>query len=73
MLALALTAFAGLAVLGVSAAPQARATSDPSCPVLYTPTTTETISIIAPTYTGPYSTATLTETLYSFPIATSTT
>ncbi|KAH9840834.1 uncharacterized protein C8Q71DRAFT_425448 [Rhodofomes roseus] len=77
MIAFKLSALAGLAVLGVSAVPkdvQPRATTtrDPACPFVTTQTFVETLSIIAPTTTGPFETTTLTETLISWPIAATT-
>jgi len=68
--------FTALAVFGVSAVPKVvqprAATTDPACPVLYTETFTETLSIIAPTTTGPFETTTFTDVLVSYPLATTT-
>ncbi|KZT04030.1 uncharacterized protein LAESUDRAFT_761382 [Laetiporus sulphureus 93-53] len=55
------------------AAPKIAArTVDPACPVTYTTTFVETLSIIAPTTTGPFETTTITETEVSYPLATTT-
>ena len=47
-------------------------TTDPACPVVSTETFTQTLSIIAPTTTGPFETTTFTEVVVSYPIATTT-
>ncbi|PCH34788.1 hypothetical protein WOLCODRAFT_19582 [Wolfiporia cocos MD-104 SS10] len=44
------------------------ATVNPSCPALYTTTYTQTLSIIAPSTTGPLATTTVTDTLTSYPV-----
>ncbi|KZT66094.1 hypothetical protein DAEQUDRAFT_730731 [Daedalea quercina L-15889] len=76
MFALKLSALAGLAIVGVSAVPKAvqprATTTDPACPVVSTETFTQTLSIIAPTTTGPFETTTFTEVVVSYPVATTT-
>ncbi|KAH9832868.1 uncharacterized protein C8Q71DRAFT_725996 [Rhodofomes roseus] len=77
MFVFTLFALASYAVLAVTAMPNAvhpRATTtvDPSCPIVSVEVITQTLSVIAPTTTGPFETTTFTVTSFSFPSATST-
>ncbi|CCL99270.1 uncharacterized protein FIBRA_01285 [Fibroporia radiculosa] len=63
-------AFALTSITGVLAAPAT--TINSQCPVTYEETFTQTLSIIAPTTTGPFETTTFVETLVSYPLATET-
>lgn len=54
------------------AAPTQTTSIDPRCPQPWTTTVTETLSIIAPTTTGPLETITFTVTELSYPLTTST-
>lgn len=70
LLAIAALALANIGV--VLAAPAPTSTIDPSCPVTYTSVITQTLSIIAPTTTGPFETTTFTAQEVSYPVVTTT-
>ncbi|KAH9917588.1 uncharacterized protein B0H18DRAFT_1033825 [Fomitopsis serialis] len=77
MFAFKLSALAGFAVLAATAVPnlvnpRATTTVDPSCPIVSTEVVTQTLSVIAPTTTGPFETTTFTVTSFSFPEETTT-
>ncbi|KAH9839232.1 uncharacterized protein C8Q71DRAFT_855865 [Rhodofomes roseus] len=61
-----------ICALAVAAAPRATPTSQWNCPTAYTSTFTQTLSIIAPTTTGPFETTTGTATGWLWPWVTAT-
>ncbi|OSX66683.1 hypothetical protein POSPLADRAFT_1053311 [Postia placenta MAD-698-R-SB12] len=64
--------FALLYAWSVLAVPAPTSTVDSQCPQPWTTTYTQTLSIIAPTTTGPFKTTTFTETGWNYPLTTST-